>query len=111
MRVILKLSMLLLLGSATCADGQGLRIKVTKAILDHIDQGSKTVTFNGRVYQYRLDEKNSMYTYAETQKPALSWRDLKVGETYYFELITDEQSGRDSDFKIVRYIAAQPLDD
>lgn len=86
-------------------------VKVVKATLDAVSNGGKTLVFNGRQYQYRLDEDKSVYSYAEKHKPAVTGRQLKPGTSYYFELVSDKINVKGNEYKQVRYVATEHPDD
>lgn len=90
---------------------KGLSINVIKGKVDMVNVGKKTVVVNGLSYKYMLDQEQSLYSYSETDKPAIPIGKLKEGNVYYFELISNKEDAKSADYKIVRYISNQPLED
>ncbi|WP_154223356.1 hypothetical protein [Marinicella rhabdoformis] len=108
-KLLLIMFALTLIGPYSNADG--LSINVIKGTVDMVNVGQKLVVVNGLSYKYVLDEEQSLYSYSEYEKPAIPLRELKAGKVYYFELISNKEDAKYADYKIVRYISNQPLED
>ncbi len=89
----------------------GLSINVINGTVDKVNAGQKLIVVNGRSYKYQLDEENSLFSYSESDKPAIKLRDVKVGQRYYLELISKKSDAKNVDYKIVRYISSQSLEE
>lgn len=80
---------------------------VVSGTLESIDAKSRAVTFNGKKYKYRIDEKQSVMKVDETEPEVLELYELKVGEMYYFEKVSfkklDEEPTAD-DFQDIIFI-------
>lgn len=79
--------------------------RLVEAELQEVDTGSKLVVFNNKRFKYQPDLKNAAYQYEDAEK-MVDIYDLKVGETYFFNLYQEESKGTDQ-FKLI-FIAQEP---
>ncbi|WP_395376042.1 hypothetical protein [Marinicella sp. W31] len=57
-----------------------------EATVSSVNAKNRTVTINGKSYQYDIDASKSEYSEEETKDALVPLRDIKSGEKYYFTL-------------------------
>lgn len=72
--------------------------------LDVLPKGNNSVVFDGRKYKYVINQAASTLAIDESQPTALNIRELKIGETYYFDAISYSKEPSKSDFKEIIFI-------
>ena len=113
MKIINTLFIVLILLAAivSSSNAEGLSINVVSGTVDKVNVGQKLIVVNGRSYKYQLDEENSLFSYSEYEKPAVKIGEIKVGQRYYLELISKKSDAKNVDYKIIRYISSQSLEE
>ena len=103
--IIIATFMLVGMVSVSYSEGQYLTTSVKSGTLDVINKSDNTVVFNGINYRYKLNERISVLAIDESGIKPLKLSELRAGNSYYFETMTDVMDPKESDFKEIIYIS------
>ncbi len=107
MKKLMLMTGLLLVSGLSLAQQDRYVTRLIESSLDDVNIGSGTVIVQGRSYKYRLEANKSQAYLDEDINKALSIRDLKPGEVYFFELYSKADVPELSDFKQIIVVAKE----
>ena len=107
MKKIKLISMTLLL--AISNSSMSYETSLFEAELDAYDKKTNQVTVNGVTYLLKIDVEKSSYDDSQNALKLIKSRDIKVGETYYFNVYASEKKNS-TGFDQVIFIAEEEPD-
>lgn len=101
------ISLLLLLGTVSIsqAAGEVFTTSVSSGVLDAVESSGQVVVFNGQRYNYQVNQKQSVLALDESGMQPLNFRELQVGQKYYFEKISFVEDPKRSQYNKIIFIS------
>ncbi len=103
----LAISLFLMMGTASIshAAGEVFTTSVASGVLDAVESGGQVVVFDGQRYSYQVNQKQSVLALDEAGMQPLKFRELQVGQKYYYEKISFVEDPKRSQYNKIIFIS------